>query len=185
MIEIFSSIMAIATWIVLNDPISFIVYYCLLILPLIIISFIDLKHLIILDSISITGIFVGCAVHVFLGSGDTWLENVIDSLAGILVGGGILFIVAFVYEKLKKEEGLGGGDIKLIAMLGAFFGWRAIIFILLGSSIMGSIAGLITILIMRKGMKYPIPYGPFLAVAGVIYLFWGWKIMTWYLTFFR
>lgn len=149
-----------------------------------VITFIDLFHLIIPDIISIPGIFVGLCVHILLEPKGLYLNAAIDSIIGAAGGGALLFLVAFVYEKIKKQEGLGGGDIKLIAMLGAFFGWRAALLILLASSIIGSIVGLFLIVVLKRDARHPIPYGPFLAVAGLLYLFLGEKFMGWYITLF-
>lgn len=85
---------------------------------------------------------------------------------------------------IVRKMGLGGGDIKLIAMLGAFFGWRASIFILFASSVIGSVVGLLMIAVLRKDMKYAIPFGPFLASAGLVYFFMGREILQWYLAKF-
>jgi len=171
-------------WWYFQDPFRYLAYFCLLVVPLVIITFIDIFHLIIPDIISIPGIFVGIGVHVLFESHGFYLHAFIDSLIGAIGGGALLFIVAYVYEKLKKQEGLGGGDIKLIAMLGAFFGWKASLFILLMSSIMGSVVGLFLILVLRKDKKYPIPYGPFLALAGLLNLFFGERFVSWYMHLF-
>lgn len=168
------------TWWHFFDPLHYLVYFCLLVIPLVIISFIDIEHRIIPDSISISGIFVGLAVNTLLAGPNRYLSYALDSVLGIVVGGGFLFLVAYVYEKLKKQEGLGGGDIKLIAMLGAFFGWKAAIFILMLSSVIGSLFGVILIIMMRKNTKYAIPFGPFLTLAGLIQLYFGNRIINWY-----
>lgn len=168
-----------AWWFFLN-PIIYLLYYCLLIIPLVIISFIDLEHRIIPDVISISGIFVGIAVNMFLAGRFAYMNALVDSVLGMLAGGVFLYLVAFLYEKIKGCEGLGGGDIKLIAMLGAFFGWRAAIFILMLSSVLGSLVGIVLILALRKNTKYAIPFGPFLAVAGLVQLFVGNRIIYWY-----
>ncbi len=181
LIELLCATLAVAVWWRFGQPLEFFVYLCLLIVPLVIVSFIDLKHRIIPDSISIPGIFVGVGAAVLLSVDGARLSAAIDSVLGAVVGGLTLFLVATAYEKLKKQEGLGGGDIKLIAMLGAFFGWRASIFILLVSSVLGSLVGLVMILVLRKDMKYAIPFGPFLAAAGIIYLFFGPRLILWYL----
>lgn len=175
--------LSLLAWWHFGEPLRYLVYFCLLIVPLIIASIIDLKHYIIPDSITIPGIIVGFAVHVLLEA-DGYGMTALDSLLGVLVGGGALYVVAIAYERLKKQEGLGGGDVKLIAMLGAFFGWRASILILLMSSLLGSVVGLVLIIILRKGLKYAIPFGPFLAAAGLIYLFAGETIINWYLGLF-
>lgn len=177
--------LSIFAWWYFRNPIPYLVYVCLFLLPMLIVTFIDLKHMIIPDSISIPGIVVGLIVHTLFKIDGDYLSSFIDSVAGILVGGGLLFLVAFAYEKLKKKEGLGGGDIKLIAMLGAFFGWKSVVLILLLSSLLGSIIGLVLILIFRKDSEYAIPYGPFLVLAGILNLFWGQELIFWYLGLFR
>lgn len=184
-IETASIVLSLLAWWHFGEPIRYLVYFCLLIVPLLIASIIDLKRYIIPDSITIPGIIVGFAVHTFLeGMGAPYWRGALDSLLGVLVGGGALYIVAIAYEKLRKQEGLGGGDVKLIAMLGAFFGWRAAILMLLMSSLLGSVVGLVLIIALRKDLKYAIPFGPFLATAGLIYLFAGERIIHWYLGLF-
>lgn len=183
-VEVVCLVLALGSWWYFRHPLPFLVYYCLLLVPLVIVTFIDLEHRIIPDEISLSGIAVGIGANTLLAPAGARLDATIDSVLGAAAGGLVLFLVAAAYEKLKKQEGLGGGDIKLIAMLGAFFGWRASIFILLFSSILGSIVGLLVILVLRKDMKYAIPFGPFLAAAGVVYLFVGQKLILWYLHLF-
>src|ERR1035437_2178132 len=96
---------------------------------LVVITFIDIEHQIIPDEISLPGIVIGFVLSFFL-KGHGWL----DSLLGILLGGGILYLVAFGYHRLTGKEGMGGGDIKLLAMMGAFLGWKAVPFIIFSSS---------------------------------------------------
>jgi len=102
-------------------------------------------------------------------TGVPWLE----ALLGVLIGGGILYLIAFGYELVAKREGMGGGDIKLLAMLGGFFGWKSLIFILLISSFSGALVGITVMLIKGKDMKYAVPFGPFLSLAAIAYIFWG------------
>lgn len=146
---------------------------------LIVITFIDLDHQLIPDVISLPGIVVG-----FLGSflvpWVTWL----DSLLGVLLGGGSLLLIALGYEKMTGKEGMGGGDIKLLAMIGAFLGWTAILPILLISSLLGTAIGVPVMLLKGKDGKLAIPFGPFLAIGSLIYLFWGRSILSWYLNLF-
>jgi leader peptidase (prepilin peptidase)/N-methyltransferase len=82
---------------------------------------------------------------------------------------------------LFKREGLGGGDVKLLAMIGAFLGWKAVILTILLSSLIGSITGMIIMVAKGKDFKYAIPFGPFLSLGAVISFFYGEKIITWYL----
>jgi leader peptidase (prepilin peptidase) / N-methyltransferase len=135
---------------------------------LIIITFIDLDHQIIPDVLTLPGIPVFFLLAIFIVK-LPWLE----ALIGLLVGGGVLLAIAFVYELLTKREGMGGGDIKLLALIGGFLGWKSLIFILLFSSLLGAVVG-ITVMVMKgKDMKYAVPFGPFLSAAAVAYLFWG------------
>jgi len=163
---------------------EYLIYFCFLVAPLIVVTFIDLEHRLIPDVISIPGIVAGVMARLAFMKGGILTPTLIDIILGILVGGGFLCVVGIGYELLKKQEGLGGGDVKLACMLGAFFGWKAIIFILLVSSVLGSLVGLFLIVILKKGLKYAMPFGPFLVVAAYIYLFFGEKILNWYLGFF-
>ncbi len=135
---------------------------------LIVITFIDLDHQIIPDVISLPGIPIFFLAAIFI-TGVPWQEAVI----GLLIGGGVLFAIAFVYEFLTKREGMGGGDIKLLAMIGGFFGWKSLIFILLFSSLAGALVGVAVMIIQKKNMKYAVPFGPFLSAAAVAYIFLG------------
>lgn len=153
--------------------------YWLFVAALVVITFIDLDHQIIPDVISLPGIVVGflCSFAV------PWLSWR-DSLLGILLGGGSLYLVAFLYEFLTKKEGMGGGDIKLLAMLGAFLGWKAILPIIFISSLIGSLVGVPLMLVKKADSKLAIPFGPFLALGALIYLFWGPQLIAWYLSFY-
>jgi leader peptidase (prepilin peptidase)/N-methyltransferase len=106
-------------------------------------------------------------------------------LLGILLGGGSLFLVAWGYEKLTGKEGMGGGDIKLLAMMGAFLGWRSILFIIFAASLVGSVIGVTAMMIQKKDGKLAIPFGPFLAFGALLYIFYGRQIMQWYLSIGR
>ncbi len=143
-------------------------FYFLFTAALIAITFIDLEHQIIPDVITLPGIPFFALAAIFLLK-LPYLESVL----GIVIGGGVLFLVGFGYELIKKREGMGGGDIKLFAMIGGFLGWKSLIFVLLVSSFLGAIIG-ISVIIYKKGdMKYAIPFGPFLSIAAISYLFWG------------
>ena len=133
---------------------------------LITIIWIDIHHQIIPDVISISGIVLGFCFS-FISPLVTWQE----SLIGILAGGGFFYAISFSYYLLRGQEGLGGGDIKLLAMLGAFLGWQSLFFIIFASSLSGSIIGLIALRSQKKGASTRIPFGPFLAVSGLVYLF--------------
>lgn len=143
-------------------------FYFLFTAALIAITFIDLEHQIIPDVITLPGIPFFALAAIFLLKLPP-----LESLLGLVIGGGVLYLVGFGYELIKKREGMGGGDIKLFAMIGGFLGWKSLIFILLVSSFLGAIIG-ISVIIYKKGdMKYAIPFGPFLSIAAISYLFWG------------
>lgn len=143
---------------------------------LVAVTFIDIEHQIIPDSISLPGIVVGFAVSFFL----PWLGWK-NSLIGIAAGGGSLLIVAWGYHLLTKKEGMGGGDIKLLAMMGAFLGWKAIPFIIFSSSLIGSVVGVSLMAARGKDSQLPIPFGPFLALGALLYIFFGRELIGWYL----
>ena len=135
---------------------------------LVVITFIDFDHKIIPDRISIAGIPLG-----FLASLLLTRTTYMDSLIGILAGGGFLLFIAIIYYLLFKKEGMGGGDIKLLAMIGAFVGWQGVIFVVFFSSLVGSIAGIVYIILSGKGARSQIPFGPFLALGAYAYLLAG------------
>ncbi len=134
---------------------------------LIVITFIDIDHQIIPHILSLTGIPV-FAVLAVLYRGLAPL----DAFFGIMVGAGSLYFVAVYYEAITGREGMGGGDVNLFAMLGAFFGWKPLAVIILISSLTGAVVGIALMLIKGRDMKYAVPFGPFLSLAGILYLLW-------------
>ncbi len=143
---------------------------------LIVITFIDLDHQIIPDAITLPGIVVGFLAAFFLAE-PTWKA----SLAGMALGGGVLWAVAEAYHWLTGREGMGGGDVKLLAMIGAFLGWPAVPITLLIASLTGTLAGITVILSQGRDSRTPIPFGPFLALGAVCSLFYGEALIAWYL----
>lgn len=142
---------------------------------LVVITFIDLDHQIIPDVISLPGIVIGFVCSYFV----PWLSWT-ESLFGVLLGGGTLYLVAVVYEFAKKVEGMGGGDVKLLAMIGAFLGWKSILPVIFLSSCMGTLVGLPLMMLKKNGGKLAIPFGPFLSATALIYLYWGGDLLRWY-----
>ena len=143
---------------------------------LIVITFIDLDHRIIPDVISLPGIGIGFFLSFWEPS-----VSVKESLIGMAAGGGTLYIVALAYEALTKREGMGGGDVKLLAMIGAWLGWKAVLFTLFFASLSGTLIGGGVMLMQRQGRHYAIPFGPFLAFSALAYLFFGPQLIGWYL----
>ncbi len=147
---------------------------------LLVITFIDIDHQIIPDVITYPGIGVGFVTSLLVGH-ITYKE----SLIGILLGGGILLLVAWGYYLLTKREGMGGGDIKLLAMIGAFLGWKGAIFTIFAGSAIGTVAGVALALRTGGGRKLAIPFGPFLSVGALLYLFFGPQLIGWYIALMR
>lgn len=133
---------------------------------LLVIIWIDLQHQIIPDVISLPGIILGL-IFSLVSPALTWQ----DSLIGLLLGGGVLYAIALIYYLWRKQEGMGGGDIKLLAMIGAFLGWQALPFVIFASSLTGSCIGILAMIKLGKGAKTRIPFGPFLALSALAYLF--------------
>ncbi len=147
---------------------------------LIVITVIDLYHQIIPDVISLPGMGIGLLASLVLPH-----ISFLNSLAGLLLGGGSLFLVATVYQRLFKREGLGGGDVKLLGMIGAFLGWKAVILTILFGSLIGAIVGVTLMISKGEDSKYAIPFGPFLSLGAVIALFYGEPLLRWYLALNR
>ncbi len=166
-VELLTAVLAVMLFVKFGLTLKFLVHF-LFVSALVVITFIDLDHQIIPDIITLPGIPLFFLAAVFICQ-IHWLE----SLIGLLIGGGVLFTIAILYELIAKREGMGGGDIKLLAMIGAFFGWKSLLFILLFSSLLGAMIGLTTILIKKQDMKYAVPFGPFLSAAAVAYIFFG------------
>jgi leader peptidase (prepilin peptidase) / N-methyltransferase len=108
-----------------------------------------------------------------------------DALIGIIAGGGTLYVVAVGYQLLTKRDGMGGGDIKLLAMIGALIGWQGILFTIFVSSLSGTLVGLLLTLPAGRSMKSKLPFGPFLAAGAIAYVFFGPQLIHWYLNFAR
>jgi leader peptidase (prepilin peptidase) / N-methyltransferase len=143
---------------------------------LLIVSVIDLFHRIIPDVITYPGMVVG-----LLFSWLTGYPGWASSLIGLLIGGGLLWALAAGYQLLTGKEGMGGGDIKLLAMIGAFLGWPGVLVTIFVGSCFGTIVGLPMVL-MKKDRAYQIPFGPFLSLGAVVHLFFGPSLLAWYLT---
>ena len=143
---------------------------------LVVITFIDLQHKIIPDVVSIPGILVGLCLAILGLTGVQWHE----SLIGIVAGGGCLLLVGTIFEWITGKEGMGGGDVKLLAMIGAWMGWRGLPYIVLISSLTGALIGGISLIAGGRGMRTKIPFGPFLSLGALIQFFFGSELIAWY-----
>jgi leader peptidase (prepilin peptidase)/N-methyltransferase len=151
---------------------------------LIVISFVDLDVRIVPDVISLPGIGLGFAAAIF-----SWWFSIdsqfvppspLSSLLGILIGGGLLLLVAWIYEYFTGVEGMGGGDIKLLAMIGAFLGWQSIPLTLFFASLAGSIVGIGFMVGKGVGGKFALPFAPFLCLGALFHLFFGGDVAKFY-----
>jgi leader peptidase (prepilin peptidase)/N-methyltransferase len=131
------------------------------------------------DLFTLPGIVIG-----LLGAALNPEREFLPSLFGVLMGGGFLWLVAFLYLLVRKEEGMGGGDIKLLGWIGAVLAWPSLPFTVLISSILGSLVGLALAFRRSSGLKSVIPFGPYLALAAVIYMLGGDRLGLWYIGLF-
>jgi len=144
---------------------------------LIIIAFIDLQEEIIPDELSLPGIIMGLALSFLVK-----YISVMDSLLGILVGGGVILLIALIGSWLFKKEAMGGGDVKLASMVGAFLGWKYILLSLFLGFLGGALWGITLILFRIKDKEESIPFGPFIVLGSLISIFWGESVLNWYLS---
>jgi leader peptidase (prepilin peptidase)/N-methyltransferase len=151
------------------------VFHFYLLASLVACTFIDIDHWILPDKITLPGIAVG-----FLSSFLVPEQSPLASLAGILTGGGVLYLVAWGYKAFAKKDGLGGGDIKFLAMIGAFLGFRGALTTLILSSFLGSFLGILLISLRGKKGGTAIQFGPFLALGAVAAFFFGEPLWQWY-----
>lgn len=165
------------------DALACIPFYWIFCALLITVSFIDLDHYIIPDECSLGGAIAGmafCAVFPSLMGELSHWKGFCWSAFGFLLGGSVLYSIAVLGSIMLREEAMGMGDVKLLAMIGAFTGWKGALFSLVFSSFFGSVFGVSIILLRKQGLKYKIPYGPYIALAALVSLFFGDAIVSWY-----
>ena len=140
---------------------------------------IDLQHQILPDEITLSGIVVGLAASVVAEPG--WR----DALIGAVAGGGALWLVAWAYERVRHQEGLGFGDVKMLAMIGAFLGWKLMLLTLVGASLLGSLTAGVLMAAGRADWQSKLPLGTFLAIAALPVGLVGNLVVAWYAGFYR
>jgi leader peptidase (prepilin peptidase)/N-methyltransferase len=145
---------------------------------LIVLAFIDVDHRILPNAITLPGIAVGLACSLPLPPG--WLA----ALIGAALGGGILWLIGEVYFRLRRIEGMGMGDVKMLAMIGAFLGWRGVLVTLVLASFAGAAVGLVLMRRRHEGMAYALPFGTFLAAGALVASLAGDRLVSWYLSFY-
>ena len=141
---------------------------------MIVLFVIDLRHRILPNAITIPGIVVGLASALAFEPG--WRS----ALTGVVIGGGGLFLLAEVYYRIRRQDGLGMGDVKMLAMIGAFLGWQLMLVTLLLASLLGSVIGIGMLVLGLSDGKYALPLGSFLALAAVVAMATGEPFVTWH-----
>ena len=144
------------------------IFYWVYVAGLLAVTFIDLDFQIIPDRISLGGIVIGILASPYIRE-----LGLSSSILGALLGGGFFWAMGFLYEKIRGREGLGFGDVKLLAMIGAFQGPSGVLGTVILSSLVGSVVGVFLMIVQKKTLKTAIPYGPFLAIGALTTLFWG------------
>jgi leader peptidase (prepilin peptidase)/N-methyltransferase len=168
---------------------------------LIVLIFTDVLRRLLPDVVNFTGLGFALALSLFLPVGDgvaLWLANkmfafpppepvlsLVDALLGAALGTGLLWVVAEGYFRLRGREGMGLGDVKMMAMVGAFLGVKRTLLTILAGSVLGTLVGLLFIAVLRKGRDYELPFGTFLGAAALLVVFFGTPVLEWYLSVFR
>lgn len=168
------------------DPISdwkLVPVFWLVISGLVLGTFVDFDFLIIPDRVTLGGIVAGLLLSALVPSmhdQPVWHQGLLSSLIGAASGWGLLWLVAIFGRWIFRRDAMGFGDVKLLGAIGAFFGWRAILFTVMVSSLFGSIVGIALVISGRKKLQSRIPYGPYMALAALIWMFWGRAIWALY-----
>jgi leader peptidase (prepilin peptidase)/N-methyltransferase len=176
LVEALSALLALGMLYRFGLNVPFVIYY-IWACALLVITFIDIDYQIIPDSLSIGGIIAGL-VLVY------WLPvSYRDSVIGLVLGAGLLTAIIYGYYFLTGKQGMGGGDVKLLGMIGVFTGWEGVVFTIFMGSLVGTLFGIPWAFVQKKTMKAAIPFGPFLALGSLIYVFWGAQLINWYFGF--
>jgi leader peptidase (prepilin peptidase)/N-methyltransferase len=168
-VELASGILYVLLWYKLGFGLPF-VWYGLLTPTLLVVALIDFDHKIIPNIITLPGLAMGLGLSL-------WSLPItpLASLLGLLIGGSLFYLIALV-----SKGGMGGGDIKLIAMIGAFLGWQGALFTIFAGALLGSLVGVMLMLLARKGRKDKVPFGPFLSCGAILFILTGDDLIHWY-----
>lgn len=175
-VEFLTGIMAVVTYLNFGPAWHTLIYF-VFISSLIVITFIDINYRIIPNSITLPGIPAAVLAASFILPEMTPLKSII----GLVAGGGSLYSVAMLYSILTGKEGMGFGDVKLLAMIGALTGIKGVVLTVMISSISGTFVGIGAMIFLKKrDLKFAIPFGPFLSLGAIIHIFFGEQIIDWY-----
>jgi len=147
---------------------------------LIVLSFIDFYHQILPDEITLPAIALSLVYSLFRSD-----LNLRQALVGAVVGAGFLLFIYGAYYLLRKQEGLGMGDVTMMLMIGAYLGWQQTFFTLILASLAGAVVGIFFVLFKKKNLQFSLPFGSFLGPAAFVALLWGERIIAIYMRFFR
>jgi leader peptidase (prepilin peptidase)/N-methyltransferase len=202
-VEFITAVLFLAVW-MLYGPFSpigaavdllnsfvFVGAYFLMVFGLVMASYIDIDHMYLPDRVTkgsmVLGVILSFAFPVLqspaLGPIPSHWGGLLNSVLGLLMGGGILWGVAILGKFIFKKDAMGFGDVKLMAGLGAYFGWQSVPFILFVSSLIGAIAGMLMIACGKKDLQSKIPFGPYIAFAALFWMLGGFRLWHWYLDF--
>jgi leader peptidase (prepilin peptidase)/N-methyltransferase len=170
LVEFISGILYVLLWFKFGLNILFAVY-AMLVSTLLVVALIDYDHKIIPNIITLPGMVIGLGLTIYVLP-----ITLVDSLLGLLLGGSLFYLIAFL-----TKGGMGGGDIKLIAMIGAFLGWPGALFTIFSGALLGSLVGIVLMLLGRKGRKDKVPFGPFLSCGSILFILSGKDLINWYL----
>jgi len=200
MVELLTAVLFLLVWLKFGTPTApralhlvpftdwkLIPVYWLIVSGLVLGTFVDLEHLIIPDRVTLGGMAAGILFSLAVPSlhgATSALWGLAWSVLGLAAGWGSLWFIAFFGRMIFRKDAMGFGDVKLMGAIGAFFGWKAVFVTIFLSSLAGSVAGLALVLFGKKNMQSKIPYGPYLALAAVVWMFWGMSILNTYVSFF-
>lgn len=141
-----------------------------LVTALLIVSFIDAQHMIIPDAVTLPGVAIGSAISLLPSS-----ISFPDAVGSACLGGGIFFLMSRLYP-----AGMGAGDAKLVAMIGAFVGWKALLVTVILGAFSGAVYGLTLVVLGFRAYRDPLPFGPFLGAGAIASMLWGETFLSWY-----
>lgn len=180
MVELLSGILTVALFLTfgLNEKFA---GYMFLTSGLIVATFVDFELQEIPDQVTISGIIAGAIFAALFPSilgASSWVGGLVSSIVGMIAGGGSIYLMGFFGELVFKKEAMGGGDVKLLAMVGAFLGWKLALVTFFVAPIFGAVVG---IALKIKDGREIIPYGPYLSLATLVSIFWGEKILGFFI----
>ncbi|WP_026957916.1 prepilin peptidase [Aliagarivorans taiwanensis] len=175
LVEVASALLCLACWSVFGFTTSF-VFACLFSWLMLTLALIDFDTMLLPDQLTLPGMWLG-----LLLATQSLFASPIDAIIGAAAGYLFLWSIFWAFKLLTGKEGMGYGDFKLLALIGAWFGWQALPLVVLLSSLSGAVLGIILLVTRRQQQGQPMPFGPYLAMGGLCYLYIGPELYQWYL----